>query len=50
MNYFFIILIITMDIDDLPGRQDYLARDRAVDGLVVVVDILPGLVNARLGH
>ena len=40
---------MTMDIDDLPGR-DYLAGDRAVDGLVVVVDILPGLVNARLGH
>ena len=49
MNYFFIILIITMDIDDLPG-PDYLARDRAVDGLVVVVDILAGLVNAGLGH
>ena len=28
----------------------YLAGYRAGDGLVVVVDILPGLVNAGLGH
>ena len=40
---------MTMDIDDVPGR-DYLAGDRTVDGLVVVVDTLPGLVQAGLSH